>query len=171
MDRKNAVTLRGNPLTLSGAELKVGDKAPDFSLLDGNLATVKLSDSRGKVRLISVVQSLDTGVCSAQTKTFNEKLASMADKVQAYTVSADLPFAQGRFCSENNITNMQVLSDHRDMAFGNQYGVMIKELRLDARAVFVIDQNDVIKHVQVVPEVTEEPDYARALQVLEEVVK
>jgi thioredoxin-dependent peroxiredoxin len=166
MERASAVTMKGNRLTLVGPELKEGDKAPDFSALDNGLSEVRLTDSNGKARLISVVPSLDTPVCSTQTKTFNDQLNQLGDKVAAYTVSADLPFAQGRFCSSEGISNMKVISDYRDMDFGEKYGLKIKELRLLARAVLVVDKNDTITHMQIVPEVTQEPDYTTAMEAL-----
>ncbi len=166
MERKDVVTMKGQPLTLEGPELKVGDKAPDFTLLDSQLSPVKLSDSAGEVRFLSVVPSLDTPVCSTQTKTFNERLAAMGGKVKMYTISADLPFAQARFCGENGIDNMVTLSDHREVAFGKDYGLLLKEPRLLARAVMVLDKDNKISYMQLVPEVTAEPDYDAAIEAL-----
>lgn len=162
-ERKGAVTFKGNPLTLLGPELKVGDKAPDVVLLSGNLEPVKLGQFSGKVRLISAVPSLDTPVCEQQTRRFNEEAARLPG-VQVITVSADLPFAQRRFCSTAGIENLLVLSDHRDVAFGEAYGLLVKELRLLARAVIVVGQDDKIKHLEIVPEMTNHPDYDKALQ-------
>jgi len=164
MERKGAVTFKGNPLTLVGPALKAGDKAPEFTALDSGLGAVDLGSSKGKVRLFSVVPSLDTPVCSIQTKKFNEAVAKLPADVAAYTVSADLPFAQARFCGAEKIEKMKTLSDHRDVSFGTAYGVLVKELRLLARSVFVVDAADRIVYAQVVPEMTSEPDYARALE-------
>jgi thiol peroxidase len=166
MDRPNVIKMQGNPLTLTGQELKVGDKAPDFTLLDNELKPVKLSDTKGKARLLSIVPSLDTTTCSIQTRTFNEKLAELSDKAASYTISADLPFAQQRFASENSIDKTRTLSDYQTMSFGNDYGLTIKELRLLARAVIVVDKDDTITHMQIVPEVSSEPDYTTALEAL-----
>ncbi|MBE0556824.1 MAG: thiol peroxidase [Proteobacteria bacterium] len=171
MERFGEVTFQGNPLTAVGPELKAGDTAPEFTLLANDLSTVSLSDSAGKVCLISVVPSLDTPVCDMQTRKFNEELAAMGDKVAGYTVSADLPFAQARWCGAANVQNMQTLSDHRDMAFGNAYGTHIKELRLESRAVFVIDSKRVIQHAEYIKEITEHPDYDGALSVVSRLVK
>ncbi len=170
MERPNVITMKGNPLTLEGPELKVGDKAPEFSLLNGQLAPVKLSDSSGKARLLSIVPSLDTAVCSIQTQSFNKKLGELKDKAVAYTISVDLPFAQNRFDQEHSISNLSTLSDHRDVSFGRDYGLLIKGLRLLARAVIVVDKNDKITYMQLVPEVTHEPDYEKALEALKKVV-
>jgi thiol peroxidase len=170
MERPNAVKVGGNPVTLMGKELKVGDKAPDFTLLDNNMNPVKLSDSKGKPRLLSIVSSLDTGTCSIQTRTFNKELAELADKATAYTISADLPFAQGRFVKENDIDKVQFLSDYKTVEFGNDYGLLIKETRLLARAVIVVDKDDTITYMQVVPEVSSEPDYAPALEALRKTI-
>ena len=162
-ERQCAVTFKGNPLTLVGPELKTGDKAPDFSTLAGDLSEVTLASSGGKVRLISVVPSLDTPVCDAQTRRFNEEAAKLGGDVAVLTLSVDLPFAQGRFCSTAGIEKIQCLSDHRDVSFGTNYGALIKELRLLARAVFVVDKNDTVRHVEYVSEVTDHPDYDAAL--------
>ncbi len=157
-ERLGAVTFKGNPVTLIGPELKVGDPAPNFTVLANDLSPVTLEDSRGTVRIMSVVPSLDTGVCDLQTRRFNEEAANIPD-VKVLTVSVDLPFAQKRWCGAADIDRVQTLSDHRDLSFGNAYGVTIKELRLLARAVFVVDQNDRIAYVEYVPEVTQHPDY------------
>jgi thiol peroxidase len=162
--RPNAVTFKGNPVTLVGPKLKVGDKAPDFACLNG-LDLVSLSQTSGKPRLFSVVPSLDTGVCSAQTKKFDETLASYKDKLGAYTISLDLPFAQKRFCTAENVSNFQTLSDVHDHSFGQHYGVLLEGLPLPllTRAVFVLDKNDKITYVEYVPEVTSHPNYEAAL--------
>ena len=163
MERTGEITFKGNPLTVIGPKLAVGDSAPDFCLLANDLSPVKLSGSAGKVRLVSVVPSLDTPVCDIQTRSFNQKLDALGEGVAGYTISADLPFAQARWCGAAGVARMQTLSDHRDMSFGDAYGTHIKELRLEARAVFVIDGAGVIRYVQYVPEVTSEPDYEAAL--------
>jgi len=151
--------------------LKPGSKAPDFQLLANDLSVVTLSDSAGKIRLVSVVPSLDTPVCDTQTRRFNEQMDEWEDRVAGYTVSADLPFAQARWCGTAGIKRMQTLSDHRDMAFGSAYGTHIKELRLESRAVFVIDGNDFIQYVEYVKEITQHPDYAAALDAVKRLVE
>lgn len=175
LKRPAAVTFKGNPLTLVGPELKPGDKAPDFVcfrfLPDKGLVKVTLADALGgKPTLFNVVPSLDTPVCSTQTQKFNAALAELAGKVNCYTVSVDLPFAQNRFCSTCNITNSIPLSDYQDRSFGQAYGVLIDELKLLARSVFVVDANGVIRYCQLVPEVTQEPDYEKALAALKSLV-
>ncbi|HLQ96188.1 MAG TPA: thiol peroxidase [Pseudogracilibacillus sp.] len=157
------VTFNNDPVTLLGTEVKVGDQAPDFTALANDLSEKTLSDYKGKVKIISVVPSVDTGVCSNQTKRFNEE-ADKLDNVQILTVSMDLPFAQGRWCSAEGVKNIELLSDHRDADFGEKYGTLIKELRLETRAVFVVDENDKVVHAEYVPEVTNYPDFDAALQ-------
>ncbi|MBY0098993.1 thiol peroxidase [Mesobacillus maritimus] len=157
------ITFKGNNVTLLGNEVKVGDQAPDFTVLANDLSEVTLQDSKGSVRLISVVPSLDTGVCDAQTRRFNEEAASLGN-VKVLTVSVDLPFAQKRWCGANGIENVQTLSDHRALSFGEAYGVAIKELRLLARAVFVVDSNDKVTYVEYVSEATDHPNYEAALE-------
>jgi thiol peroxidase len=166
--RANATTLKGSGLTLVGPELKPGDKAPDFTCATGMKDTVKLSQTPGKARLFSVVPSLDTGVCSTQTKKFNDQLAALKDKVACYTVSLDLPFAQGRFCSAESITNMQTMSDTHDHSFGQNYGVLIEGLAMPilSRAVFVVDAGGTIRHAEYVKEIVSEPNYDAALAAL-----
>ncbi|GAM13598.1 MULTISPECIES: thiol peroxidase [Mesobacillus] len=158
-----SVTFKGNPVTLLGNEVKVGDQAPDFKVLANDLSEVTLQDSKGQVRLISVVPSLDTGVCDAQTRRFNEEAANL-DNVKILTVSVDLPFAQKRWCGAAGIDNVQTLSDHRGLSFGEAYGVAIKELRLLARAVFVVDSNDKVTYVEYVSEATDHPNYEAAVE-------
>jgi thiol peroxidase len=162
--RPNAVTFKGSPATLVGPQLKVGDKAPDFNGLNG-LDPVNLAKTTGKPRLFSVVPSLDTSVCSAQTKKFDETLASYKDKLACYTFSLDLPFAQKRFCTAEGVANVQTISDVHDHSFGQNYGVLIEGLPLPllSRAVFVLDKNDRITYVEYVPEVTSHPNYDAAL--------
>jgi thioredoxin-dependent peroxiredoxin len=169
--RTNEVTFKNGPVTLVGPRLKPGDKAPDFECLKV-LTLVKLADTPAKARLFSVVPSLDTGVCSAQTKKFNEALGAYKDKLAAYTFSLDLPFAQGRFCSAENITNMESLSDVHNHSFGQNYGVLIEGLPLPllTRAVFVVDKNGVITHAEYVPEVTNHPNYDAAVAAVKAVI-
>jgi len=163
--RKGEVTMKGNPIDLVGPKLKPGDHAPDFSVVDEGLATKTLKDTAGKVRLFSVVPSLDTPVCSTQTKTFADRLNALGDKVAAYTISLDLPFAMKRFCADNQINNVTSLSDAHDHSFGEHYGVLIRGLPIPllARAIFVVDASDTIRHVEIVPEIAQEPNYATAL--------
>lgn len=158
-----SVTFKGNPITLVGPEVKVGDKAPNFTVLANDLSPVTLEDSKGQVRLISVVPSVDTGVCDAQTRRFNEEAAKL-DNVKVLTVSVDLPFAQKRWCAATGIENVQTVSDHRDLSFGEAYGVVMKELRLLARSVFVVDSNDTVTYVEYVSEGTDHPNYEAAIE-------
>ncbi|WP_053367389.1 thiol peroxidase [Bacillus sp. FJAT-27245] len=158
-----SITFKGNPVTLMGSEVKVGDKAPSFTVLANDLSEVTLEDSKGQVRLISVVPSLDTGVCEAQTRRFNEEASGLGN-VKVLTISVDLPFAQKRWCGANGIENVQTLSDHRDLSFGEAFGVAIKELRLLARAVFVVDSNGTVTYAEYVSEATNHPDYEAALE-------
>lgn len=158
------ITFKGNPVTVQGDKVKVGDKAPNFTVLSNDLEPVTLADSAGKVRLISVVPSLDTGVCAAQTRKFNEEAAALGDNVEILTISVDLPFAQARWCGAEGIDAVQTLSDHKDLSFGNAYGIVIEELRLLARSVFVVDQDDQVTYVEYVPEVTDHPNYEKAIE-------
>ncbi|KOO46828.1 thiol peroxidase [Priestia koreensis] len=158
-----AVTFKGNPVTLLGNQVKVGDTAPNFTVLANDLSEVTLDDTKGSVRLISVVPSIDTGVCDAQTRRFNEEAAKL-DNVKVLTVSVDLPFAQKRWCGANGIENVQTVSDHRDLSFGEAYGVAIQELRLLARSVFVVDSNDKVTYVEYLDEVTNHPNYDAAIE-------
>jgi len=171
MERPGDVTFQGNPLTAIGPKLKTGDKAPDFTLLANDLSPVALSDSAGKVRLLISVPSLDTPVCDMETRKFNEQLDALGGKVIGYTISADLPFAQARWCGAAGVKAMRTLSDHRDMSFGAAYGVHIKELRLDARAVFVVDGGGILRYVEYVKEITNQPDYAAALAAIKGLLK
>lgn len=163
VERPGAVTFKGQPLTLVGPELKPGDKAPDFTIIDQSLQPASLKDYAGKVVLLSVVPSLDTGICSAQTKRFNEEAAKLPEGVAILTISMDLPFAQARFCGTENIDRVTVLSDHRDASFAQAYGTLVKELRLESRAIFVIDREGVIRYVEYVPEIASHPNYDAAL--------
>jgi len=160
------VSFQGSPLTLVGNEVKVGDKAPDFVVLDSNLQEVRLKDFLGKIKLISTTPSLDTPVCDMQARRFNQLAATLRDDVVIMNISMDLPFAIGRFCSTAGIDRIRVLSDHRDASLGMAYGILIKELRLLARAVFIIDKDDVIRYIEIVPEITNHPDYDKALEVV-----
>ncbi|MFH1351912.1 MAG: thiol peroxidase [Pseudomonadota bacterium] len=169
-ERTGVITMRGNPLTLLGNELKVGDGAPDVEIFDNNLSPVKLSSFRGKVSVISSVPSLDTPVCDMETRRFNEEAGKLGDDVVILTISMDLPFAQKRWCGAAGVDKVITLSDHRDAAFGRAYGVLIKELRLLARAVFVVDKKGTIQYVQLIREVAEEPDYAAALNAVNKLV-
>jgi len=165
-ERKGLITFMGNPLTLIGNEVKVGDTAPDFVVLDNNLSPVKLSSFRGKICVLSSVPSLDTPVCDMETRKFNEAAGQLGKDVAILTISMDLPFAQKRWCAAAGVSHVQTLSDHRDASFGNAYGVLIKELRLLARAVFLIDRKGVIQYVQLVQEVSKEPDYEAVFNAL-----
>lgn len=158
-----SITFKGNPVTLLGNEVKVGDKAPDFTVLANDMSAVTLENTKGQVRLITSVPSIDTGVCDAETRRFNEE-SSKLDNVKILTVSVDLPFAQKRWCAAAGIENVQTLSDHRDLSFGEAYGVAIKELRLLARAVFVVDSSDTVTYVEYVSEATEHPNYEAAVE-------
>lgn len=169
MDRKGIVVMHGNPLTLTGTELKPGDKAPDFTVLDGELKEVGLKDFEGKIKIISVTPSLDTPVCDLQARRFNAEAVQLPADVVVINISMDLPFAISRFCTSAGIDKVKAFSDHRNASFGNTYGVLIKELRLLCRSIFIIDKKDVIRYVQIVPEITEQPDYERALGELKKI--
>ena len=162
MERPGATTLKGNPLTLIGPELKAGDKAPDFNLVDNGLKNVTLADTGNNVRILSVVPSLDTPVCDAQTKRFNEEAAKLPG-VDILSVSMDLPFAQKRWCGAFGVDNVRMLSDHREGSFGSHYGTLIKELRIESRAIFVLDRSNTVRHAEYVREVAEHPNYDAAL--------
>ena len=168
MGRSGAVTFKGNPLTLAGESLSAGQSAPDFKLhyYDGGLKELKLADLKGKPTLLSVVPSLDTPVCATQTKRFNTSLAEFGDKINAVTVSLDLPFAQGRFCTTEGISNMRAASDYQDRNFGESYGTLIEELKILSRAIFVLDADGKIVHAEYVPEVASEPNYDAAIAAL-----
>jgi len=158
MERPGAMTLRGNPFTLIGPELKVGDKAPEFEAIDGALKPVTLAITGNNVRVFSVVPSLDTPVCDAQTKRFNEEAANMPG-VDVFTFSMDLPFAQKRWCGAFGVDKVKMVSDHREGSFGAAFGTLIKELRIHSRAIFVLDKDNTIKHVEYVKEMSEHPNY------------
>ncbi|MBQ7262724.1 MAG: thiol peroxidase [Synergistaceae bacterium] len=167
-ERTGIITMGGAPMTLVGATPKVGERAPAFTVLDSGLAEKGLADFAGKVKVISVAPSLDTPVCSLQLRWFNEDAAKRPDGVAVLNVTMDLPFAIKRFCAVEGIEAALALSDHRDASFGTAYGVLIKELRLLARSIFIIDRDDVLRYVQIVPEVTNEPDYDHAMKALDQ---
>lgn len=168
MSRSGAVSFKGTPMTLLGTEVKVGDQAPHFTLhfFEAGLKTLTDQDLRGKPTILSIVPSLDTGVCQIQTKRFNSDLASFGDGINAVTVSRDLPFAQNRFCGAEEVTNMKVGSDYQNGSFGEAWGVMIDELKLLARSVYVLDASGKVVYAEIVPEVTSEPNYAAAVEAL-----
>jgi len=162
-ERPGSVTLKGKPFTLLGPELKIGDKAPDFVAVGRDLKPVTLADTKGKIRVFSVVPSLDTPVCDAQTRRFNQEAANLPN-VGVYTISMDLPFGQSRWCAAAGVDKVTMLSDHKDGSFGASYGTLIKELRLDSRAIFVVDENDIIRYIEYVREVATHPSYDAALE-------
>lgn len=166
-ETKNTITFKGNPLTLADSLPKVGQTAPDFEVLSNDLSPVNLSAFKGKTLVICSVPSLDTSVCDTEIRKFNEQATSLGDDVAVLAISMDLPFAQKRWCGAAGIKNVQTLSDHRDASFGRAYGVLINELRLLARAVFVVDKKGVIRYIQLVDEMTNEPDYDAALKAAE----
>lgn len=164
-DRTGVVTFQGNPLTLSGEEVAVGQKAPAATLTAGDMSPKTVDDWQGKLRIVNVVPSLDTPVCDTQTRTFNKRSSELGDEAVVLTVSRDLPFAQNRWCGAAGIERVHVLSDYNSRDFGEQYGLTLKELGLLARAVLVIDKEGVVQYQEVVPEVTQEPNYEAALEV------
>ena len=170
-ERNGAVTMKGNPLTLVGREVKAGEAAPDFTCVANDLSEVKLSSLRGKVLVLSSVPSLDTSVCDRETHRFNEEAAKLGDDVRIVTISMDLPFAQKRWCGAAGVDKVVTLSDHRDASFGTNYGVLIKELRLLARCVFVVDREGKVRYVQLVKEIATEPDYAAVLDAVKKLTK
>jgi len=165
-ERTEIIAMKGNPLTLVGEEVKVGNPAPDFIVLDNNLSPVKFSSYRGKICIISSVPSLDTPVCDIETRKFNEEAGRLGEDVVILTISMDLPFAQKRWCAAAGVNRVQTLSDHRDASFGTSYGVLIKELRLLARVVFLVDRKGILQYVQLVKEISKEPDYEEVLNAL-----
>jgi thiol peroxidase len=171
MERKNIVTSKGNPLTLIGNGLKVGDKAPDFVALDKDMTPVGLRDFAGKIKVLSVTPSLDTSVCNLQATRFNEEAGKLPSDIVIINLSMDLPFAISRFCAAGGIDKIRTLSDHREASFGNAYGVLIKELRLLARSIFVIDRDDTIRYIEIVPDMTNHPDYNKALEAVKKLTK
>ncbi|MFC5469177.1 thiol peroxidase [Cohnella suwonensis] len=169
-ERTGVATLAGQAITLLGPELKIGDKAPDFRISRELLTEVSLADYKGKIKLISVVPSLDTGVCDAQTRRFNQEAANLGENVVILTISVDLPFAQSRFCTTAGIDKVVALSDYKHRSFGQAYGVLIKELQLDQRAIFIVDADDTIRYVEYLKEMTDHPDYEAALQASRDLV-
>jgi thiol peroxidase len=165
-ERTGIVEMKGKPLTLVGNEVKVGDEAPDFVALDNNLTPIKLSSFKGKIVIISTVPSIDTQICDIETKRFNNEARNLGNDVVILTISMDLPFAQKRWCQETGVKNVHLLSDHRDGELGIKYGVLIKELRLLARTVFVIDVNGRVQYIQYVKETASEPDYDEVLETI-----
>ena len=171
MSRPNAVTFKGTPLTLAGNALKVGQPAPDFTIhyFEGGLKTITPADLKGKATILSVVPSLDTPVCQTQTKKFNEQLSALGDKINAVTISLDLPFAMNRFCGAESIKNMRCGSDYQDRSFGKSYGMLIEELKLLARGVIILDKDGKVVYAETVKEVASEPNYDAALAALKSV--
>ena len=163
---EDAVTMKGKPVALAGRQVDVGDEAPEFAALGNDLSEVGLSSFRGKVCLIASVPSLDTPVCDVETRRFNAEAGSLGDEVAVLVVSMDLPFAQKRWCGAAGVENVQTLSDHRQASFGKAYGVLIEDLRLLARAIFIVDRQGKVRYKQIVREITSEPDYGEALSAL-----
>ncbi|NIP29736.1 MAG: thiol peroxidase [Candidatus Dadabacteria bacterium] len=164
--RTDVVTIRGNPLTLLGPEIKVGDKAPDFKCNETLADEVSLASFEGKNKIFNVIGSIDTGVCQTQTKRFNQEATSLNDDVEILTISMDLPFALNRFCGAEGIEKVRTASDYKNHSFGNEYGVLIEENGLLARSIFVVDKDNIVRHVEYVNEFTNEPDYEAALEVV-----
>ena len=162
-ERSGIITFKGNPFTLLGPELKTGTKAPDFKVVDNSLAPITLGSYSGKIKVISAVPSLDTPVCDTETRRFNKEAAGLPENVVVLTISLDLPFAQKRWCGAAGIDRVTTLSDYQERSFAAAYGILIKELKLLARAVFIIDADNTVRYIQVVPEVTNEPDYAAVI--------
>jgi thiol peroxidase len=170
-ERHGLITMKGNPLTLIGKEVKVGEKAPDFTVLDNDLSPVPFSSYQGKICVLSSVPSLDTPVCDIETKRFNEEASRLGKEILILTISMDLPFAQKRWCAAAGVNKVQTLSDHREASFGTSFGVLIKELRLLTRAVFIVDRQGILQYVQWVKELTKEPDYEAILCALKKLTK
>lgn len=168
-ERANAFEFYG-PRSLSGPELQPGDQAPDFALLTNRFKTVTMADFAGRPLLVSVVPSLDTGICTRQTLRFNQEAAALAEAAGFVTVSADLPFAQARWCGSNEVSAVQALSDHREMSFARSYGTYVADFRIESRAVFVVDGEGVIRYAEYVPTAGQEPDYDAAIGVLRELL-
>lgn len=166
--RNKEIKFAGNYVTILGEALKIGDIAPNFKALKNDLSVFNLSDLDGKIKIISVVPSVDTGVCALQTIRFNKEASNLSD-VSIVTISADLPFALGRFCGANGIDNSITLSDHKDLDFGTKYGFVVEELRLLTRGIIILDKNNIIKHIEYVPEITEHPDYEKALEIVKSI--
>ena len=169
-ERKGIITMKGNPLTLTGSEVKAGQKAPDFTVAGNDLTPVTLSSYAGKVVVLSSVPSLDTGVCDTMTRRFNEEAGRLGKDVAVLTISMDLPFAQKRWCGAAGVEHVTTLSDYQTADFGTKYGLLIKELRLLARAVLVVDKSGVVRYLQIVPEIATEPDYEAAIKSVKDVL-
>jgi len=169
-ERTGIISMKGKPLTLLGDDLKVGDSAPDCEVVGKDLQPISLSSFRGKVCIISSVPSLDTSVCDIMTRKFNEEAVALSEDVVVLAISMDLPFAQDRWCIAADVKNVFVFSDHRTAAFGQAFGLLIKDLRLLARAVFVVDREGIIRYIEIVNELTHEPDYEKALSAAKELV-
>lgn len=165
--RNDVIKFAGNPMTLLGAEIKIGDTAPDFTALTPELSPLSLSSTKGQVRVISIVPSIDTSVCDMQTRWFNEEAAKI-DGLTVLSISVDLPFAIKKYCATKGIENIKTLSDHKDLDFGLKYGFVIEELRLLARGTVVIDRDDIVRHVEYVPNVSDHPDYAKVMTTVKE---
>ncbi len=170
IERTGVITFKGNQMTLLGPELKAGDRAPEFSAVDTTMSQVTLASTAGKIRILSAVPSLDTPVCDTETRRFNQEAATLPENVVLQTISLDLPFAQKRWCGAAGIDRVVTLSDYRDRSFGMAYGVLIKELLLLARVIFVVDATDTIRYIQVVTEVTTEPDYAAVIKAVKDIL-
>jgi len=168
-ERKQAVTVKNKPITLIGNTVEIGKPAPDFVVIDNDMKPVKLSDFAGKICIICSVPSLDTSVCDIETRKFNKKATQLSGDIVILTISMDLPFAQKRWCAAAGVKNVKTLSDHKDASFGNSYGVLIKELRLLARAVFIVDKDGILRYRQLVSEVSTEPDYDNVFNALQEI--
>ncbi len=168
-NNKTKVTFKGNPVTLLGKEVKVGDKAPDFTVLSSTLTPTTLADFEGKVKVIAVYPSIDTGICAAQNRRFNQEADKLKD-VAVLSISVDLPFAQSRFCAAEGLNSIVTLSDHKSLDFGMKYGFVIEELRLLARGTIIIGKDNVVKYVEFVPEIAQEPDYEAALKIIKQLV-
>ncbi len=171
MEDKRIVKMKGNPLVLSGHPPKIGKPAPDFVVLDNNLSPVRFSSFRGKICLISSVPSLDTSVCDMQTRKFNEKVGILSKNVVVLTISMDLPFAQARWCGASGLKNVLTFSDYRKAEFGKAFGVLIEQLRLLARAVFIVDSEGIVRYIQIVNELTNEPDYEHVFEALKGIIE
>jgi thiol peroxidase len=169
-ERKGIITFKGNPMTLLGPEIRTGDKAPDFRVVDNALSPVTLADFRGKIKILSAVPSLDTPTCDTETRRFNKEAAKLPENVVVLTISLDLPFAQKRWCAAAGVDKVITLSDYQDRSFASAYGVLIKELKLLSRSIFVVDANDVVRYVQHVGEVAKEPDYDAVLGAVKEFI-
>lgn len=171
MTEARTITMRGKPLTLMGKAPALGDAAPDFEVLDQEVNIVRLSEYKNKIKIISVTPSLDTPVCDLQLRRFNNEAAQLPSDVVVMNISMDLPYAISRFCTAAGIDRVKTFSDHRDASFGNAFGVLIKELRLLARSVFILDRDNRVRYVEIVPDLSQHPDYEKALRALRELTE